>query len=177
VISGAPVRREGPVRRERWYGQIGPMLTVVGAMLLDLLWVPIPGFNAVSPAFPVMAVYCWAVWRPELLPYTAIFAAGLFEDLLRGTPLGTAPLALLAVQGFVWAQQSLLRTRGFNVLWLGFAFAALIASAAMWGAISFAYRTPLSPWPGAMQWVLTVAAFPLLALALMRIERTMAKAA
>jgi rod shape-determining protein MreD len=167
-----------PVRRERWYGQVAPMATVLGAMLLDLVWIPVPGFNAVAPAFPVMAVYCWAVWRPQLLPYTATFVAGLFEDLMRGTPLGTGALALLAAQGFVWAQQRLLRTRSFEVLWLGFAVTALIAAAATWCAIAFAYRTVhLSPWPGAMQYLLTVAAFPPLAFLLMRIERGLARTA
>ena len=160
-----------PVRRERWYTQVAPLATVIGAILLDLLWIPVPGFNAVAPAFPVMAVYCWAVWRPQTLPYSGVFVAGLFEDLIRGTPLGTGALALLAVQGFVWAQQRLLRTRSFEVLWLGFAVTALIAAAATWGAIAFAYRTVLSPWPGGMQYLLTVAAFPALAFFLMRIER------
>lgn len=160
-----------PVRRERWYTQIAPTATVIGAVLLDLLWIPVPGFNAVAPAFAVMAVYCWAVWRPEHLPYTGVFVAGLLEDLVRGTPLGTGALALLAVQGFAWAQQRLLRTRGFEVLWLGFALTALIAAAVTWGAVAFAYRTAISPWPGAMQYVLTVAAFPALALLLLRIER------
>ena len=160
-----------PVRRERWYTQVAPLATVIGAILLDLLWIPVPGFNAVAPAFPVMAVYCWAVWRPQTLPYSGVFVAGLFEDLIRGTPLGTGALALLAVLGFVWAQQRLLRTRSFEVLWLGFAVTALIAAAATWGAIAFAYRTVLSPWPGGMQYLLTVAAFPALAFLLMRIER------
>ena len=160
-----------PVRRERWYTQIAPLATVTAAILLDLLWIPVPGFNAVAPAFPVMAVYCWAVWRPQYLPYSGVFVAGLLEDLIRGTPLGTGALALLAVQGFVWAQQRLLRTRSFEVLWLGFAVTALIAAAATWGAIAFAYRTVLSPWPGGMQYLLTVAAFPALAFLLMRIER------
>jgi hypothetical protein len=53
--------------------------------------------------------------------------------------------------------------------------AALIACAAMWCAVAFAYRTPLSPWPGVMQYVLTVAAFPPLAFLLMRIERGLAR--
>ena len=160
-----------PVRRERWYTQIAPLATVLGAVLLDLLWVPVPGFNAVAPAFPVMAVYCWAIWRPESLPYTGVFVAGLLEDLIRGTPLGGGALALLAVQGFVWAQQRLLRSRSFEVLWLGFALTSLIAAIVTWGAVAFAYRTALSPWPGGMQYVLTVATFPALAFLLMRIER------
>ena len=80
-------------------------------------------------------------------------------------------LALLAVQGFVWAQQRLLRSRSFEVMWLGFAVTALIGAAVVWACVAFAYRTPLSPWPGAMQYALTVAAFPALAFLLMRIER------
>jgi rod shape-determining protein MreD len=160
-----------PIRRERWYTQIAPLATVIGAILLDLLWIPVPGFNAVAPAFAVMAVYCWAIWRPQYLPYTGVFLAGVFEDLIRGTPLGTTALALLAVQGFVWAQRRLLSSRSFNVLWMGFAVTSLIAAVVTWGAVSFAYRMALAPWPGGMQYLLTVAAFPVLALPLLRIER------
>ena len=166
----------GAVPRSRWYEQATPIATVIGAMLLDLLWIPVPGFNVMLPAFPVMAVYCWSAWRPQLLPYTAVFAAGLFEDLLRGTPMGTASLVLLAVQGFVWSQRRYLATRSFEVLWLGFALTAAIAAVVTWCAISFAYRTPLSPWPGAMQYLLSVAVFPLIAFFLLRIERGMARA-
>ena len=160
-----------PVRRERWYTQVAPLATVFGAILLDLLWIPVPGFNAVAPAFAVMAVYCWAIWRPESLPYTGVFLAGIFEDVIRGTPLGTTALALLAVQGFVWAQRRLLSSRSFNVLWLGFAVTSLIAAVVTWAAVAFAYRTAFPPWPGGMQYLLTVAAFPALALLLLRIER------
>jgi rod shape-determining protein MreD len=160
-----------PVRRERWYTQVAPLATVFGAILLGLLWIPVPGFNAVAPAFAVMAVFCWSIWRPDSLPYTGVFLAGIFEDLIRGTPLGTGALALLAVQAFVWAQRRLLSSRGFEVLWLGFAVTSLIAALVTWGAVAFAYRTALSPWPGAMQYLLTVAAFPALAFLLMRIER------
>ena len=159
------------VRRERWYGGAAPMLTVIAAILLDLLWVPVPGFSAVAPAFPVMAVYCWAAWRPQLLPYVAVFAVGLFEDLLRGTPMGTASLTLLVVQGLVRAQHQLLSTRSFEVLWLGFALTAAVGALATWCAISFSYRAVLSPWPGGMQYLLTVAAFPPVAFLLMRVER------
>ncbi len=163
------------VRRDRWYGNAAPMATVIGAMLLDLLWVPVPGFSAVAPAFPMIAVFCWAAWRPQLLPYTAVFAAGLFEDLIRGTPMGTASIALLAVQGLVWAQRRHLSTRSFEVLWLGFALTAFIGAAVTWSAISFSYRTALSPWPGGMQYLLTVAAFPPVAFLLLRIERGLAR--
>jgi rod shape-determining protein MreD len=166
-----------PVRRERWYGQVAPVATVIGAILLDLLWVPVPGFSAVAPAFSIIAVYCWAVLRPELLPYVAVFVAGLLEDLVRGTPLGTASLTLLAIQGFVWAQQRLLRTRNFNVLWLGFALTALIGAAVTWAAVAFAHRAMLPPWPGAMQYALTVAVFPPFAVLLLRIERGLARPA
>lgn len=163
------------VPRNRWVSQAAPTLTLLGAILLDLLWIPIPGFNAVIPAFPVMAVFCWSIWRPQLMPYVAVFLAGLVEDLVRGTPLGAASLSLLAVQGFVWAQQRMLRYRSFDVLWFGFAMAALLAAVATWIAISLANRMVLSPWPGLMQYGLTVAVFPAVAYMLQRLERTLAR--
>ncbi len=151
-----------------------PVFTVFAATLLNLLSVPIPVFDAVAPAFALIVAYCWAVWRPQLLPMSAAFAIGLFEDLVRGTPFGVGPFALLAVVGYARYQQTTLRGAGFGILWFGFAGAGFAAACANWAALSFAYRTLLSPWPGLVQYCVTLAAFPIVAWLLMRFDQQLA---
>ncbi len=169
MIGGSPGGGLGRLFREST-----PLFTVFAATLLDLLWIPVPGFNAVVPAFPLMLAYCWGVWRPQLMPMSGAFAIGLFEDLLRGTPFGAGSLALLTVLGYVRYQQATLRNAGFGVLWFGFAGAGLAAAFANWAALSFAFRMWLSPWPGLFQYFVTLAAFPIIAWLLQRFDQRLA---
>lgn len=151
-----------------------PVVTLIAATLLDLLWLPIPGFNAISPAFPWAVVFCWTAWRPGLLPFVAVFVVGVFEDLVRGTPLGAGSLAMLVVQAFVRAQPRQINRRSFEELWLGFAMAGSIAAIANWLALSFSFRQLLSPWPGVVQYLVTLAVFPVVAWLLVRVDRGLA---
>ncbi len=151
-----------------------PIATLVGAALLDLLWLPIPGFNTISPAFPWVVAFCWTAWRPRLLPFFAVFVVGLFEDFVRGTPFGAGPIAMLAIQAFVRLQPSQMNRRNFEYLWLGFAMAGLIAATVNWLALSFSFRATLSPWPAVLQYLVTLAIFPVIAWLLVRVDRGLA---
>lgn len=158
----------------RLFRESMPLLTLFAATLLHLLLIPVQGFAAVAPAFALIVAYCWAVWRPQLLPMSGVFAIGLFEDLIRGTPFGAGPLALLAAVGYARYQQATLRGAGFGILWFGFAGAGFAAAFANWAALSFAYRTLLSPWPGAVQYCVTLAVFPIVAWLLTRFDQRLA---
>jgi rod shape-determining protein MreD len=105
------------------------------------------------------------------MPAIFVFAIGLFEDLLRGTPFGAGPLALLTIVAYVRVQASATKSRPSDVPWLSFGIASLIAAIANWLALSFAFRTLLSPWPGVVQYLVTLAVFPLVAMALARLDR------
>ena len=80
----------------------------------------LPAFAEVTPAFAVMAVFYWTIYRPERLPYVATFGIGVLQDLLAGTPLGMTALLLLVVQGVVASQRTFFRGKPFLVIWWGF---------------------------------------------------------
>ena len=65
-----------------------PVATTVLAMLLSIQPVHIPGYEAVTPAFTLMAAYHWTIYRPDLLPALALFVIGTLQDLLTGGPGG-----------------------------------------------------------------------------------------
>src|SRR5687768_13002204 len=115
-----------------------PLATLFVATLFDLLWVPVPGFNAVAPSFPLMVAFCWTLWRPQAMPAVLVFAIGLFEDLLRGTPFGAGPLALLAIQAYVRLRPGATKSPPSGVPWLSFGIGSLFAATANWLALSFA---------------------------------------
>ena len=60
-----------------------PIATTVLAAIITILPVRVPGYAALTPAFALMAVYHWTIYRPDLLPAIGLFAIGLGQDLHR----------------------------------------------------------------------------------------------
>src|SRR3984957_998094 len=72
-----------------------PVGTTLLAAVISVLPLQIPGYAALTPVFTLMAAYHWTIYRPDLLPPIALFAVGLAEDLLAGSPMGVNALLLL----------------------------------------------------------------------------------
>ena len=100
-------------------GAIPVTVTVMLVFAASLPW-RLPAFVEVTPAFAVMAVFYWTIYRPERFPYAATFGIGVLQDLLAGTPLGMTAFALLIVQGIVASQRTFFRGKPFLVIWWGF---------------------------------------------------------
>jgi rod shape-determining protein MreD len=148
-----------------------PTCTLLLLALLSVLPLRIPGYAAVTPAFVVMGLYYWTVYRPDLLAPMAVFLVGMFSDLLSGTPLGVSALALLSVRGAVMPQRRYFVGRLFPFVWMGFTLAAAAALGFQWAIGSIYNGVFLDPRIVALQWVLTVAAFPPVSYLLMRLQR------
>ena len=84
----------------------------------------IPDFNQVSPIVALIAIYHWAVYRPNLLSLIPVFVLGLIQDLLIGTPVGLYVLVFLSVYGIVFSQRRFFIARSFVFYWVGFAVIA-----------------------------------------------------
>src|SRR5207249_2690838 len=78
-----------------------PIATTVLAAVIAILPVQVPGYAALTPAFTLMAVYHWTIYRPDLLPPIGLFAIGLAQDLLGGAPVGIGALVLLLARAAV----------------------------------------------------------------------------
>ena len=68
-------------RANRGLARFLPIATRCFAAALALLPLPVPGYAALTPAFTLMAVYHWSVYRPDLLPPSGLFAIGFAQDL------------------------------------------------------------------------------------------------
>ena len=102
-------------------GAIPVTVTVMLVFAASLPW-RLPAFVEVTPAFAVMAVFYWTIYRPERFPYAATFGIGVLQDLLAATPLGMTALVLLIVQGVVASQRTFFRGKPFLVVWWGFSW-------------------------------------------------------
>jgi rod shape-determining protein MreD len=160
--------------------KLAPAVLTVALAVLSVVPVGIPGYAAVTPNFVLMSVYHWSIYRPEHMPYLAVFLIGFLLDLLTSAPgsvTGLTPLLLLIIRSTILGQRRLFVGRGFPLVWWGFAVAVMVFDLASWFADSVFSGSFLEPRSLAFQAVLTVAFFPLLTLLFVRVQRLTASAA
>ena len=149
-----------------------PFFLTLAFVVLAQVPLHIPGFAEVAPILPLMAVYHWTIYRPDLLPAVAVFFAGLLHDALSGMPFGVNAAVFVIVHMAVMSQQVFFQGKSFPVIWLGFALVAAGAVMLTWllNALFFAAIAPAEV--AFAQYLVTVGAFPVLAWLLARWQRT-----
>lgn len=151
--------------------RIVPGLTVLLLIVLGALPLPLPYYADVVPWLPLMAIYYWVVFRPDLMPRTLAFALGLFHDAVLGAPFGLMALVYLLFQAFVLTQRRFLVGKPFWIFWGGFALIATPAVALAWLLASALRGALLPPDATAVALALTIVGFPLVAWVLVRMQR------
>jgi rod shape-determining protein MreD len=160
------------MRRGEWPGAKSiPTLTTIILLTVSVLPFHIPDYAAVAPLLALAGVYYWTIYRPELLPPTAVFIIGLVFDLLSGAPLGVTPLLLLLARSLVLSQRRYFVNRLFPFVWCGFTIVAAAAIAFLWALGGLLSGAMLDMRAAILQWVLTVASFPAASYLLMRVQR------
>src|SRR5271157_4607496 len=101
-----PVGAPAPQRLDNPAARLLPIATTLLASVISIQPAPIPGYAALTPAFTLMAVYHWTIYRPDLLPPLALFLIGVAQDLLAGAPLGMTALLLLLARAMVRRHRS-----------------------------------------------------------------------
>src|SRR5215813_1170938 len=96
-------------RVDRAAARLLPIATTLSATVVSLQPIHVPGYIALTPAFTLMAVYHWTIYRPDLLPPVGLFLIGVIQDLLADAPVGMTALLLLLAHAVV------LRHRGHLV--------------------------------------------------------------
>jgi len=119
-------------KMDYWARNISPFGLTLLLVLMSVVPTSIPGYRSVVPVLALMAIYHWAVYRPNLLPLIAVFALGLMQDILTGTPLGIYVLVFLSVYGVVLFQRRFIAGKSFFIYWFGFAIVALGAAVESW---------------------------------------------
>jgi len=95
-----------PIQRDAGLpSKLLPFVTTLLFVFFSVLPLHLPGFAEIAPAFALMAVYHWTIYRPDLLPPFAVFVAGVLLDLLSGTlDFGLSPMSLLIARGVLMGQ-------------------------------------------------------------------------
>jgi rod shape-determining protein MreD len=150
-----------------------PVTTTILAAIFSVAPVKIPGYAALTPAFTLMAVYHWTIYRPDLLPPLALFAVGFTEDLMSGGPIGVTPLLLLLARATVLNYRRYFVNRGFAFVWAGFTILAGAAMFSLWALHCILDVTLLDFRSTLFRTVLTIACFPVASFLLGRSQRAL----
>lgn len=154
-----------------------PVATTLVAAVISVLPLQIPGYAALTPVFMLMAAYHWTIYRPDLLPPAALFAVGLTEDLLAGSPIGVNALLLLLTRVAVLGYRRYFVNRNFPFVWTGFTLLTATAMVGLWALHCVLDLSLLDFRATIIRAALTVAMFPLASFALGRAQRAMMGAA
>jgi rod shape-determining protein MreD len=140
-----------------------PLLLALALVLLSVVSFGVPDLAVVTPSFGTMAVYYWAIYRPDLLPAPAALLIGLTQDVLGGGPTGLMALVLLLVHAVVVSQRRVFVGKSFLVGWWGFAIIASGAGLLTWLTAALWFGALPPPASSAYQTMLTIVLYPCVA--------------
>lgn len=161
------------VRLGRWARNLLPIAITIALVLIGVARLQIPHYAVIAPSLPLMAVYYWTVFRPDLMPRLAVFGIGLLQDALAGLPLGVNALVLLLLHAVVISQRRFLIGKPFWVFWWGFLLVAPAAAGLTWAIMSILRGALIAPGAAVFHLLLTIVAFPILCWVLLRAQRVL----
>ncbi len=147
--------------------------TLLGVFGVILLAAPVRLFEGLAPTpiIPLVIVFFWTVYGPDLMPSVSVFLIGLLQDLLTGGPLGLWPAVYLATQFIVLSQRAYFLGREQKVVWIGFALASLGAGLILWLVMSLMSGALLPVGALALQLIATVLIYPVFAIVFGELHR------
>ena len=163
------------VRMDTWVRHLVPVTVTIILLLLTAVPTRLPGFAAIAPLLPLMGVYYWAIYRPDLLPAWVAFLIGLLYDIMAGTPLGVNALVLLLVQGVSAAQRRFFLGKSFMVAWWAFGLLAAGSIGLSWILVVVLSARMIDATPVIFEYLLTMGLFPLLTWLLARTQMAFLK--
>lgn len=163
------------VRMDTWVRHMVPVSVTMFLLLLTAIPTHLPGFAGIAPMLPLMGVYYWAIYRPDLLPAWVAFLIGCLYDIMAGTPLGVNALVLLLVQGVAASQRKFFLGKSFVVAWWAFGLLAAGSAGLSWLLVVILSRQVVDATPVIFEYLLTMGLFPLLTWALARTQMAFLK--
>jgi rod shape-determining protein MreD len=163
------------VRMDAWVRHLVPFGVTVILLLLTAIPTRLPGSAGIAPMLPMMGVYYWAIYRPDLLPAWAVFLIGLLADILAGTPPGVNTLVLLLVQGVTASQRRFFLAKTFMVAWCAFGLLFGGAVGLCWLLTTVLTGKPVDPSPVLFQYLVTLGLFPAISWLLAHTQMTLLK--
>ncbi|MTJ82911.1 MAG: rod shape-determining protein MreD [Telmatospirillum sp.] len=140
---------------------VPPGLTLL-LILLDAVPLHLPEFALVVPLLPLIGVYYWSIYRPDLMSPVVAFGLGIVNDVIAGTPLGVSALVYLLAQGMTASQRRFFHGKPFRIAWWGFALVGSGAFLLQWALVSLLIGHRLELHAVLFEFLMTMFSYPLL---------------
>ncbi|MFB0952511.1 MAG: rod shape-determining protein MreD [Rhodospirillales bacterium] len=150
-------------RVDRFARDLTPFALTFMLIVINAIPFHIPSFAQVTPLLPLIGIYFWAVYRPDLMPAATVFLIGILHDFVSGLPVGVSAFIFLVVLGATLAQRSFFFGKSFVIVWFGFMMVAGGALALEWFLLSIFAGDLVQARSAIYQFGLTAAIFPFLA--------------
>ena len=146
---------------------------VITLLLLVFTVAPIyfSGYQIFLTMLPLMSIFHWSVYKPELLPGYSVLFLGLAQDILQGIPIGVNAIVFLLVYGVVTSQHRFFFRKSFSVVWMGFGIVLGGAGILMWLLISMLNNVVIEPLAVSFDYLLSLGLYPLLARGFLRAQK------
>jgi rod shape-determining protein MreD len=149
-------------RMDAFSRQLVPCASIMAFTIIGVVPLHIPRFDSVAPSLPLIAVFYWTLYRPELIPVWAVFVLGIVQDALSGLPVGVTACTLTVAHAIVVAQRRFLIGKSFSIIWLSFALVVLATVALGWALVCAYYGAILASPAIFFQAMATIGVYPIL---------------
>lgn len=151
-------------RLDRLAYALMPAFVILLLMLASLIPLRLPFLPSVATLLPLMAVFHFSLHRPVAVPAPALLLFGLLFDLLQygpGAPLGVSALQFLLVWRIVSSSRKYLLEVSFAFIWLLYALVMGAAVTLAWLLGALLLASFVDPWPGLLQYVVSLFLYPI----------------
>jgi rod shape-determining protein MreD len=152
---------------------LAPVGLLAALFLISVVALPFPRIGQIQPAFILMAVYYWSIYRPTLMPPWVCFFIGLLLDFICGQTLGVNAIIFTLVQWIVRDQRKFLMGQPYVTIWFVFALVAGLSLSLQWtlyGLVDMQWA-PLPP--VILSMMATFLLFPVVTLFLILVHRVL----
>jgi rod shape-determining protein MreD len=154
-----------------------PVTITLLLVLLTMVPFGVVAIDQLLPLLPLMAIYHWSIYRPQLMSVFAVFGIGLTIDLLTGSYLGVNTLILLLVRYAVASQRSFLAKRTFWIVWWGFMVVCALALLVEWLLVSALAERIILPQSFLLQYFIGLTVYPLVSALLTGVQGSLMRRA
>ena len=146
--------------------RLAALAVPLASILVAVLMMPLPfGIKVwgvtIMPSLPLLAIFLWTVYRPDLLPPAAVLLSGLLYDLLINGPTGSSSVVFLAVYAITLSQRVYWKTLQNSGLLGGFVWIAVAAEFLSWATASFSFGHLLNPVPALVEGATSILVLPI----------------
>lgn len=137
-------------------------IIIVLIILASTLPIHVEGISAFIPAFDLIIIFYWSVYKPKLLGPIFIMSLSLLEDIIYGMPLGITSLLNVIAQYIITSQRRYFLKEPFGFIWFGFGVFCLGMILMKWAVIGILHKKLYFANYIIMQWLLSVAIYPMM---------------